>query len=144
MTGGLASGSNRRGSAVRTLVILLALLGAGCATHDLGTPCHLLREDNSQQSPRPGHAVVYSGSGECEHFVCVSSGGGSPSCSRPCDREGESCEGGMVCRPAVLDPELLELLRTRLEGRDEDGDGVDDFEQLASGLIESLYCVRES
>jgi hypothetical protein len=119
--------------------LLLATLFA-CAETDLGAPCHLLRRDGTEASPIAGHHVVQSGSGECDRFVCVSFDGAPPACSRPCEREGEACEEGQLCRAALLVPDELETLRLRTEGKDQDGDGVDDFEQLAAGLSESLSC----
>lgn len=123
------------------IALIVAIAGFGCAPNDLGTPCHLLRGDNSEADPRPGHAVLHSGSGECEQFACVSYGGSAPRCSRPCDQAGDSCEGGMTCMSVVLDPELIEAARSRMEGKDEDGDGRDDFEQHLASLTDSLYCV---
>lgn len=46
----------------------------------------------------------------------------------------------MTCMSVVLDPDLIEAARSRMEGKDEDGDGRDDFEQHLSSLTESLYC----
>lgn len=112
----------------------------GCAPNDLGAPCHLLRADNSEAQPRPGHDIIQSGSGECEQFSCVSFEGQAATCSRPCVTQGEACEGNMVCRLAVLEPDLLAQVRARTEGRDDDHDGVDDFEALAAGLSESFFC----
>jgi hypothetical protein len=122
------------------LAVALAALGAACASNDLGTPCHLLRADNTEAAPRPGHDVVQSGSGECEQFACVSFAGAPARCSRPCAKVGDACEGGTVCQPAVLDEELLAEARSRLEGHDEDHDGRDDFDQLAAGITDALYC----
>lgn len=117
-----------------------ALAVAGCAASDLGTPCHLLRADRTEVAPRPGHDIVQSGSGECEQFACASFAGAGALCSRPCARAGDGCEGGLVCRSAVLDAAQLGELRARTEGHDADGDGVDDFDELAAGLADSLFC----
>lgn len=118
------------------------LLGA-CVPNDLGAPCHLLRADNTQVTPRPGHVTVQSGAGECEQFTCASFNGSSPVCTRACDAEGEACENGWTCRHAILGPENLEEVRDRTQGHDRDGDGVDDYEQLLSGLNEALLCTPD-
>jgi len=83
---------------------------------------------------------MQSGSGECEAFVCLSSAGRSPVCSRGCDRAGDACENGLVCRAIVLDPPTLDAMRQRLQGRDDNRNGIDDFQEIASGLVDSLYC----
>ncbi len=124
---------------VGLLTVLLGGLGA-CAQTDLGTPCHLLRADNSEAAPMPGHAVIQSGSGECEQFICASFDGAPAECSQPCAKEGDPCEAGMICRAAILDPAQLELARQRMQGHDLDHDGVDDFQEWAAGLTDSLYC----
>ncbi len=128
-----------RPDALVLVLVTHALLGS-CAGDDIGTPCHLLRADGTEAAPIPGHHLVLSGSGECEQLVCASFSGASPVCSRPCQQVGEGCEGSFVCRAAVLDePSLIEL-RKRTEGTDLDGNGSDDFDQLAGGVVESLYC----
>ena len=113
---------------------------AACSETDLGAPCHLLRADGSELAPPAGHDIVQSGSGECEQFACVSFNGGAPACSRPCTNSGSDCEAGWKCRPLVLDPTSLTLVRERTEGRDEDRNGVDDYQQLVAGTTDSLYC----
>jgi len=130
----------REGRGRRATVLLLTSVVLGCASSDLGTPCHLLRADGTELSPMAGHDVVQSGSGECEQLACVAFNGAAPRCSRPCMAEGDACDAGWVCRALVLDPSMLAELRTRTEGRDDDYDGVDDFQQLAAGLTDSLYC----
>jgi hypothetical protein len=119
---------------------LVSLLAAGCAEGDLGASCHLLRADNTEVSPRPGHDIVQSGSGECMQFVCASFQGGQPQCSEPCTEEGAECGNGWVCRRAVLSPESLAETRRRTEGTDSDGDGKDDARTLTAALTDSLYC----
>jgi hypothetical protein len=118
----------------------LSLLAGGCASTDLGTPCHLLRADNTEMSPSPGHDIVQSGSGECEQFACVSFNGGTAQCSALCDRMGDPCAGGMTCRQMVLDPDLLAAARARTEGHDDNHNGIDDFQEFLAGLTTSLYC----
>ena len=116
---------------------------AACLTEtgdDLGQPCLLLRDDGSEAMPRAGHDLVFNGSGECAQFVCASFEGRAASCSRPCQQAGEDCGGGWQCRPAVLDPVSLEILRAATEGRDDDANGEDDRQQLTQGVNESLYC----
>lgn len=135
------AGSKRLTPALSLSLLFTLLSFVACASSDLGSPCVLLKVDNSDVSPRPGHALLHSGNGECEHFACVSYEGGPPRCSRPCSKGGESCEGGLVCRAVVLNPEFIESARERMEGKDEDGDGRDDFEQHLASLSESLYCV---
>jgi hypothetical protein len=120
--------------------VLSAIVVSGCASSDLGTPCHLLKSDNTEMAPRPGHDIVQSGSGECEQFSCVSFNGAAAQCSMPCDAEGEACLGGMVCRRTVLDPDLMREARQRLEGHDDDHNGVDDYQDLLAGTSDSLYC----
>lgn len=131
----------RKGSSTASCLAGAALaLAMGCAPNDLGAPCHLLRADNTEASPRAGHTTVQSGSGECEQFTCASFEGRPAVCTRACDVEGESCEEGWTCRQALLGPEMLAQVRDRTEGRDEDGDGVDDFAQIVTGLSDALLC----
>lgn len=113
---------------------------AACASSDLGATCHLLRPDGTEVSARAGHDLVQSGSGECDDFACASFDGTAAVCTRPCAKAGEACENGFTCQPTLLDPALLARLRAETEGRDEDRDGRDDFEQLAASLTDSLYC----
>jgi hypothetical protein len=40
----------------------------------------------------------------------------------------------------VLDPASLAVVRERTEGRDDDQNAVDDYEQLVAGTTDSLYC----
>ena len=100
----------------------------------------MLRSDNTEVSPRPGHDIIQSGSGECEQFACVSFSGSVAACSRPCDKEGDSCEAGMVCRRVVLDPTTLPLARSRTEGQHALSATTDDYETLLAGLTDGLYC----
>ena len=125
---------------VRLLAVAAFRALASCASTDLGAPCHLLRADGSELEPLASHDIVQSGSGECDQFACVSFNGTAPACSRPCEVDGSPCENGWRCRNLVLDPTSLALVRERTEGRDDDRNGVDDFQQLAAGLTESLYC----
>lgn len=131
-------GQGRRRPGIAPLVLLWML--GGCAPNDLGAPCHLLRADNTEVTPRPGHVTIQSGSGECEQFTCASFNGESPTCTQACEVEGDACENGWTCRHALLGPERLDEARRRTEGQDIDGDGVDDYAQLLSGLNEALLC----
>lgn len=123
--------------------VWVAAVTAGCEPNDLGAPCHLLRGDGTEEEPRPGHTTVFSGSGECADFACVSWDGAGATCTRSCALEGDACPGGWTCRSAVLTPDQLAETRQRLEGTDADDDGVDDFDEFAAGLSESLYCGPE-
>lgn len=122
------------------MLYFLTLGLAACQSSDAGAPCHLLRADGTEEEARPGHTTVFSGSGECQEFACISWDGAGAVCSWPCAVEGDPCPGGFVCRSAVLTPLQLAEARERLEGTDDDGDGVDDFAEHAAGLGDSLYC----
>lgn len=128
------------GMVCRSVTLAGLVLLVSCVSSDLGSPCTLLQADNTQAEPRAGHDVIQSGNGACEEFTCASFDGQEPICSRPCTEEGADCEEGLVCRRALLDPELLEETRARLEGQDDDGDGIDDYEQLLAGIVDALYC----
>ncbi len=130
----------RRASSIGGAALLAAALVSACAQTDLGTPCHLLRANNTEASPMPQHDVLQSGSGECAQFICASFDGASPVCTRPCAHEGDPCENGMVCRAALLTPQDLALAQQRMQGTDLDHNGVDDFQEWAAGLTDSLYC----
>jgi hypothetical protein len=138
--GRLRSIDSRAHTAALIAAIAAASVAASCATSDLGAPCHLLRADGTELAPRPGHDLLQSGSGECEQFACASFAGAPAVCTRPCDRAGDGCENGFKCRELVLDAAALDALRAATEGRDDDRDGADDFDQLAAGLHESAYC----
>lgn len=110
------------------------VVGGGCAQTDLGAPCHLLRADNTEASPRPGHTIVQSGSGECDEFLCASFEGAQPVCTTPCSAEGDACAQDWVCVRAILGADLLQQVRERTQGMDDDENGVDDYESIAGGL----------
>jgi hypothetical protein len=116
------------------------LMVASCAQTDLGTPCHLLASNNTEVSPMPFENIVQSGNGGCEEFTCVSFQGGAPICSEACDHAGDSCGSNLVCQPALLNPQLLQMLQTRTQGQSTLQPGVSDFTVLTAGITDSLYC----
>ncbi len=122
---------------IRT-VLLAACAGSllgGCGQTDLGAPCQLLTPTNAQVSARPNTSIVQSGNGSCQQFVCTSFGGKQPICTEACTTEGSPCSNGLVCRAALLTPQLLDVLQQRTGGV-----SSMEYQQLTAGMTDSLYC----
>jgi hypothetical protein len=120
--------------------IVAVLLLVSCAQTDLGTPCHLLATNNTEVAPVPFENIVQSGNGGCEEFTCVSFQGTAPICSQACDHIGDACGNSLVCQPAMLNPQLLQMLQARTQGQQTLQPGVDDYVVLTAGITDSLYC----
>jgi hypothetical protein len=123
--------------AIRCVILAAgaAFFLVSCAQTDVGSPCQLLTPNNTQVSTRPNTNIVQSGNGSCQQFVCASFAGGSPICTESCSTEGAACSNGLVCRAALLTPQLLDLLQQRTGGV-----ATPEYQQLTVGMTDSLYC----
>lgn len=146
---------------------LLALGGAlaltACEETDLGSKCALLLSQKpiTVECADPANCVkmqagldyVAFGSGECEDFTCVASPrvgndgttvvGGEGYCSRTCAKEGDTCGADdFSCRTLILDQEFLDEIRPKLQGKDGDSNGVDDYQQHFGSIADARYCTR--
>lgn len=122
-------------AALRRVVLLTVLLGAGCARTDLGAPCHVENAQGGELVPLPGRQYLYLGSSECESFACLATqGAGSGYCSQACSGEGASCPSGLICTQLALDQTYLDTMKARLS--------PDRYQQLFGQLGSTWYCAR--
>jgi hypothetical protein len=122
-------------TALRRVVLLTVLLGAGCARTDLGAPCHVENAQGGELVPLPGRQYLYLGSSECESFACLATqGAGGGYCSQACSGEGGSCPSGLSCTQLALDQTYLDTMKARLS--------PDRYQQLFGQLGSTWYCVR--